>query len=575
MTELIERTTALRQLPETRPPARGRTPWIGIPEKTPMKTWIRDLFRPSCTKSRTSSRSARFRVETLESRQVPTVTFEGGALLPHVEVQGLYLGSDWLANSSYYQQTGALEGFLKTIVNSSYFDALTNAGYGVGRGTYSQGIITPANLNKNVYLTDRAIQAYIEADVEGGALKAPDSNRLYVVFVEDNVAVMDSSGATSQNDFLGYHSAFAGIDASGRPVDIHYAVVTYPGGAVGNAAIPGLSTTNSITETTSHELAEAATDPNVNYKQEGWYDNQLNGEIGDIVNGQFVYLDGYAVQRISDRNDQPMTPAGATAFRPVSFVLQSNGNLFEQTSAGFTFLCGGIASVSSQGIDNSGRALVDVVTIQGQAYEYHDGSGWVYLASGVKDAEAGQGLSYVLLDNGSLFERRDVNGQVSYLAGGVVSIDAGTDHYGVNSVDLVLYTGAAYEISNTSGVHLLATGVKTISAGPLGVSEILLQNGYALDYREATNTFTVLAGNVAQITSGTDPSGSAMIDLLFSNGALYEYRTSTGWTYVANGVQSVSKGLDGVVDYILANGILYEHLAGGSFFLTGSVVKAV
>jgi hypothetical protein len=127
----------------------------------------------------------------------------------------------------------------------------------------------------------------------------------------------------------------------------------------------------------------------------------------------------------------------------------------------------------------------------------------------------------------------------------------------------------------TCGAHLLATGVKAVSAGPLGVSEILLQNGNAYDHREATNTTTFLAANVARVTAGTDPSGTAMIDLLESNGALYEYRTSTGWTNVANGVRSVSKGLAGVVDYILAGGSLYEHTAGGSFFLAGSVVKAV
>jgi hypothetical protein len=43
----------------------------------------------------------------LEERQVlsvalsvPPVTYHGGALLPHVEVQALYYGSDW-NNSAY------------------------------------------------------------------------------------------------------------------------------------------------------------------------------------------------------------------------------------------------------------------------------------------------------------------------------------------------------------------------------------------------------------------------------------------------------------------------------------------
>ena len=41
-------------------------------------------------------------LECLEDRLVPTVTYHGGTLLPHVEVQGMYLGSDWYNISAYY-----------------------------------------------------------------------------------------------------------------------------------------------------------------------------------------------------------------------------------------------------------------------------------------------------------------------------------------------------------------------------------------------------------------------------------------------------------------------------------------
>ena len=41
-------------------------------------------------------------LERLEDRLVPTVTYHGGTLLPHVEVQGMYLGSDWYNISAYY-----------------------------------------------------------------------------------------------------------------------------------------------------------------------------------------------------------------------------------------------------------------------------------------------------------------------------------------------------------------------------------------------------------------------------------------------------------------------------------------
>src|SRR5262249_5492029 len=159
---------------------------------------------------------------------------------------------------------------------------------------------------------DAQLRSALQGSISNGTLKSPDSNRLYVLFVEDNVAV-NLNGATSQRDFLGYHGAFAGTDVYGRAADIRYALIAYPGGSVGNGALSWLSTRDGLTEVTSHELAEAVTDPNVNYRGLGWYDDALNGEVGDIVNGQTTYLNGFAVQRIADKNDQAMTPAGATA----------------------------------------------------------------------------------------------------------------------------------------------------------------------------------------------------------------------------------------------------------------------
>ena len=521
-----------------------------------MNTWMSGLFRDRRPKGHRSSRRPRFLVESLECRQVPTVTFGGGAVLSRVEVQGVYLGADWLNNSANYQETGTLDGFLKTTVNSSYLDALTNAGYNVGRGTASPGVVVPVTLNKSTFLTDAAIQGDLLSSLNNGGLQKPDANRLYVVFVEPNVAVLRSDGSNSQpgaGNFLGYHSAFGVRTANGQTVDVRYAVVAFPGGSANNGAISGVSTTDDLTAVASHELAEAVTDPDINYKKGGWYDNQLNGENGDITAGQLAYLNGYAIQRIADRQDQAITPAGATAFRPVSFVLQTNGNLFEHTSAGFTFLAGGIARVSNQGIDNLGRAMIDAVTTDGRAFEIHDGqTSAVFLAAGVKDAEAGQGFSYVLLNNGALYGFKDATGQSTYLGNGVVSIDAGTDRYGVSSVDLVTTSGNAYE-----------------------VSEILLQNGNAYDYREATNTATFLGSNVFQVAAGADAAGNAMIELIDTGGALHEYRAGSGWSTIATGARSVSKARAGLTDVLLANGNAYEHTAAGAAFLAGAVAQAV
>jgi hypothetical protein len=265
-----------------------------------------------------SSPRSRFRfrptLECLDDRLVPTVTYHGGALLPHVEVQGLYLGTDWSNNATYYNQTGQLEAFDRFLPQSSYMDLLTQLGYGVGRGSSSPGTIDKLALNKNYYLTDSGIRGEIQRFISAGYLQQPDANRLYVVYVEPGVAILNDHdhNSTSIRDFAGYHGAFAGRTAAGYAADIHYAVIAYAGGY--NAIFPGLTPFGSITLTASHEIAEAATDPNVNYRALGWYDDSRGGEIGDISRYEAL-LNGYVVQSIINKNDVAYVPAGATTLR--------------------------------------------------------------------------------------------------------------------------------------------------------------------------------------------------------------------------------------------------------------------
>src|SRR5262249_34498116 len=99
-----------------------------------MKSALNNLWKS--VRNQGLSRSAtgrktrsRLELEQLEDRQVLSVAYHGGALMPNVEVQALYYGSDWNNNSTYYNQTGYLEGFLNNIVHSSYMDMLNSAGY--------------------------------------------------------------------------------------------------------------------------------------------------------------------------------------------------------------------------------------------------------------------------------------------------------------------------------------------------------------------------------------------------------------------------------------------------------------
>jgi hypothetical protein len=128
------------------------------------------------------------------------------------------------------------------------------------------------------------------------------------VYVEPGVVIHTSFGA-SNTAFLGYHGAFAGQTAGGAAADIHYAVIAYPGAPNFSSASQGFaSDLDDLTAVTSHELAEAVTDPNVNYKALGWYDDQLNGEIGDLAVGHYATVNGFLVQDVVNQQDQIISP---------------------------------------------------------------------------------------------------------------------------------------------------------------------------------------------------------------------------------------------------------------------------
>ena len=262
--------------------------------------------------------SARLSLESLEDRFAPTVNYYGGALLTNVEAQAVYYGNGWNSSATAGQQA-TLDGFLKYIVNSPYTQALTNAGYGVGSGTASAGVLDPVNLANGSTLQDSQIQAELQSLIDNGTIAAPDANRLYVVYVQPNV-IVSQGGANSRQNFLGYHGAFAGHTASGQAIDVHYAVIAYPGGSVGNAS-NSAAAIDDLTSVASHEVAESMTDPNVNYKTLGWYD-PARGEIGDITEQYLVRLNGYLVQEVAGKNDRPLSLTAGVPSQPTGVPSQ-------------------------------------------------------------------------------------------------------------------------------------------------------------------------------------------------------------------------------------------------------------
>ena len=67
-------------------------------------------------------RPARCWVEQLERREVFNATYHGGALLPHVEAQPVFLGSTWSSNATLVSEAGSIDNFMQYLVQSPYMD---------------------------------------------------------------------------------------------------------------------------------------------------------------------------------------------------------------------------------------------------------------------------------------------------------------------------------------------------------------------------------------------------------------------------------------------------------------------
>jgi hypothetical protein len=265
-------------------------------------------------------RRTRLLLEPLDERCVLSVSYHGGALLPHVEVEPLYYGQGWI-NPTQAQQASDLNVFLGTLVNSPYMDMLNE--YGVGRGSLSDDGIIDTGVLPGQTVDDLQIQNMLLGHIYDGLLQAPDANRLYVIYTAPNV-IVTQAGQTSVNDFFGYHNEI--LDAFGRPV--YYAVIVHP---VGNGDFYNLNDFQTLTKITSHEVAESATNPEAltGMGPGGWFGRFAgydgDQEIGDVEVGQNDVgpLDGYVVQKewsqAQGRGVLPVDPGQPPASPPGAF----------------------------------------------------------------------------------------------------------------------------------------------------------------------------------------------------------------------------------------------------------------
>jgi hypothetical protein len=211
------------------------------------------------------------------------VTYRGGALLQAVEVFTIFWGTAW-QKGQQAQLAQQLNHFFEAILKSALIDQLKEykaPGKTIGHGKHvGTATVTKPAVHRST--SDAAVRHFLQQEIStNAAFPQPSPNTLYFVYLPPGVSVSMGGGRSCFN-FCGYHDSISG--------QIFYAVMPYAGC---NGCTGGLSALDALTETSSHELCEAITDP---IPGQGWYDDHY-GEIGDLCGWKSKTVGNYTVQQ--------------------------------------------------------------------------------------------------------------------------------------------------------------------------------------------------------------------------------------------------------------------------------------
>ncbi len=251
---------------------------------------------------------------------LPTLPFQGGALLASIEIVTITWSADALEAS--------LQAFDAWIPSSAYYTG-TLAQYDIGPGsrvaTWSIKTPPPASLDST------QIAEFLLQGIAAGSIPPPTANRLYNIYPPPATTVTETVGGqvyAGCTAFQAFHDSIF-LDA-GLP--LVYALNP-------RCQATGMSTLDYTTLASSHEIAEAATDP----LGDGWFVTDptvqatYGTEVGDFCISHPITQEGHVVTALwsnsaAKRDERPCVPAppgpmfGATV-TPRDLVGTANGTL--------------------------------------------------------------------------------------------------------------------------------------------------------------------------------------------------------------------------------------------------------
>lgn len=296
-----------------------------------------------------------------QQNPVAVLTYYGGPVISNIHVVVVFWGP-----GVEPVVTNQIGDFYQAITKSTYYDLLseystnlTSAGgnpgtnQSIGRGDYGGAYtISPSVCSSSpCTMAGSQVESELLSQIGAGNLPAPELdangnvNTVYMTYFPYGVTITEQGESSCQaGGFCAYHGT---TTTTLNSKHLLYGVLPYfgPGSACSGGCGAGTEFEN-ITSVSSHEMAEAATDPDVGIASQigstlAWYDANRNdkdggGEIGDICIGEQAQVSAggstYTIQKLWSNLEGACVSIGANP----SFLLTAPATFTQGTAFNFT-----------------------------------------------------------------------------------------------------------------------------------------------------------------------------------------------------------------------------------------------
>ncbi|MFT3842628.1 MAG: hypothetical protein QM723_36900 [Myxococcaceae bacterium] len=262
--------------------------------------------------------------ESLRGAATGKLVDHGGKVLDKMDVTPVYVGDYW--KTAPGQKIRAHnDAAMADLVKNPDVTGIW-AQYGVGKATISPSLGLPMANPKS--LSQDQIEALVKQQVLKGKFDISNHQRVFDLVLPPGCALIAGDGSSSHAGLGGFHGS---VKVAGR--EIYYSAIANPEkvrNELPNSIDFNGNTADGLSIIESHELTEAATDPDVEVAERNndlsklaWYDDVTTwagrrgkGEIGDIpiLNAElggdrklataWGYSDGFAYQKEWSNKDK-------------------------------------------------------------------------------------------------------------------------------------------------------------------------------------------------------------------------------------------------------------------------------